>query len=86
MRKLKNFDKVDVILNNFYYCNNKAIWWRDSSTDKVKARFLQGHWQGRPVIKIMGQLVAFKNCRRVDDVEDILNILRHNNLKNSVDK
>lgn len=38
MRKLKNFDKVDVVLNNFYYCNNKAVWWRDSSTDKVKAR------------------------------------------------
>lgn len=71
--KMINFPAVDGVIHSWYYTNGKAVWWRDES-GKVKARFIKGYYQGRPVIRINHCNMAFKNCRAVDHVEKILNV------------
>lgn len=71
--KMVNFSSVDGVIRSWYYTNGKAVWWRDDS-GKVKARFVKGHFLGRPVIRLNHCNMVFCASRAVDHVEKILNV------------
>lgn len=70
--KLVNFSSVDGVIHSWYYSNGKAVWWRDEN-GKVKARFIKGHFLGRPMIRLNNCNMVFCASRAVDHVEKILN-------------